>query len=458
MVLGTSDTADLLNVKAFRSMALGQCILGPPDRRDGECSKGKITALATTCNTTSFRRTATCSILVGIALALRLGYVAYSGGEPMFPDEYAYAELAEHFRSYGAPPSDASRPPLYPALLSLAPGGERWTLTARMAQSALGAATVGLLYLVARRLWGVAEARLAGAVLAIHPWAVFFGAHLMIETLLIALMVAQLASFLRLWDRTSVLDAAATGFLGGLTSLVQAGHLAFVLPGAALVVAPPASRGRRVTLALVYVLSFAIPVVAWVARQYRDLGVMVPIAPTLGANLYAGFEPAATGRNPPAGGAEWPVDPGLTAIERDRALQRLAWQAIAADPPRVLRLMLKKVAVTWNPLPNWEGARKLPYQLASGLVCVPILLGALASPWLAPRGPRLWVLWAPVIYYTALHAVLVGSVRYRMPFEPSLILLSSAAWVSLARGFALRHAPAVAGTVLPTAGRASDDR
>ena len=63
----------------------------------------------------------------------------------------------------------------------------------------------------------------------------------------------------------------------------------------------------------------------------------------------------------------------------------------------------------------------------ASLAFAPVLLFFLAALWRWPRAPEAagWIL-LPIAYYTLLHAVFLGSIRYRLSFEPFIILV--AAW------------------------------
>jgi len=90
---------------------------------------------------------------------------------------------------------------------------------------------------------------------------------------------------------------------------------------------------------------------------------------------------------------------------------------------------LVKLARTWNPFPNvaehrsgrsaWAGAI---YSLA---LFVLAFVGALRL-WRNRRG-QLALLLAPVLYFSLVHMVYVGSVRYRVPLMPLLAVVGCAA-------------------------------
>lgn len=415
------------------------------------------------------------SVMFALALALRLGYLAWSKGAPEFPDEADYRRLAEPIRASGMhPSSDMTRPPLYPQILAHLP---RWDsdcfgddCAPLVLNALLGAFSVVLLArLTIRFPDSSATGRLSALLLAFHPFLVFFSAHTLIESALVTLMLGQLVMLdaaahtrtdlgLLLW----LCGLAVAGWLASLTTFLHAGHLGFAVLGAPLAGALLAA-GRRPDRAKTHwrwaVFFFGASMWSggfvirseqqWkqIIRVSVEAGGFVPVTTKLGTDLYEAFGPEATGRTRKDKIA-WPPEghPGMSEVERDLQLRRLAWDCIKDDPARAVWLGVKKVAYTWNPFPNWEGAAKWYYWVASGVVCLPIILGALLSPFILRGVPRrtLAILWAPILYYTALHFVFVGSVRYRMAFEPCLIVLAAATWVAVwnrARGTGRSPAP-----------------
>ncbi|HLQ46788.1 MAG TPA: hypothetical protein VK137_18735, partial [Planctomycetaceae bacterium] len=58
---------------------------------------------------------------------------------------------------------------------------------------------------------------------------------------------------------------------------------------------------------------------------------------------------------------------------------------------------------------------------------VPVLGLALRGWWLSRARPWTWLLtFGPILYFAAIHAVFVGSLRYRLPAEYPLCVLAAA--------------------------------
>lgn len=239
---------------------------------------------------------------------------------------------------------------------------------------------------------------------------------------------------------------------------------------------PPALHLRRRTLCGAgLVLAGWVAVMApWWIRNAHVFGSFVPFSTMSGFTLWEATGPGADGGpnhdkvvfpegyallvSLPKAGRLWPPErehpeygrhPRGTAILTDRAetslffgsaadVERKADRMLRAelraewrrDPVRILRLSGNKFLRTWSPLPNWEGAGRLRYRLAMLFSYVPVLLLAGYASWRCRRRWReVGGLWIPVIYLALLHAVVMGSIRYRHPALGGLIVLAAAGLV-----------------------------
>ncbi len=84
---------------------------------------------------------------------------------------------------------------------------------------------------------------------------------------------------------------------------------------------------------------------------------------------------------------------------------------------------------TWNVWPNEPALRSWPARLAIVGTYVPLLALGLAGVWRFTRRGWPYVLaWLPAVYFTLLHCVFVGSIRYREPAMLALMVLA-AGWL-----------------------------
>ncbi len=124
----------------------------------------------------------------------------------------------------------------------------------------------------------------------------------------------------------------------------------------------------------------------------------------------------------------------MDEVERDAFLSQQAHQWIRAHPIQSLKLMGIKILRTWSPFPlsNEYGSRPL-YVVIGLCYGVPFDLLILLGLWKGklPRTAKVLLL-IPAIYFTGIHALSVGSLRYRIPFEPPMAVIAGS-WAFYAR-------------------------
>ena len=175
-------------------------------------------------------------------------------------------------------------------------------------------------------------------------------------------------------------------------------------------------------------------------RNYNLAGCFVPTTLTVGASLYDGLNPAATGASdmsfmpqfeeqqlladntssiPPAGLFEDRLDTRL----RDASL---AWAR--QNPGRVGQLAIIKLGRMWNIWPNEAAFRSLLAWLIVAATYLPLMLLAAVGAWrFVPRGWPYVLCLLPATYFSLLHIVFVGSIRYRQPALLALMVLAGGA-------------------------------
>jgi 4-amino-4-deoxy-L-arabinose transferase-like glycosyltransferase len=399
-----------------------------------------------------------------MALVLRAGWVGLqsqrSGSAFEFDDEGLHWALASNLVHTGQMVTDdgrfAARMPLYPLFLAIFAGaGESGILIARLVQALLGAATVWLVYRVARDALGERPALLAGALACVDPYAIFFTGLLLSEVLFTLIAVAlTAAAWHLLWAPPLACDS--TGRRPAPPQQPVRHHtcqtaLALAVLGAAAVFTRPSALGwivllwlllwfydrskRRATFCLlgyaVVLCAFMLP---WGLRNLHAIGSFAWLSTNGGVTLYDAQGPQADGSSNQGFLARMPELGGLGEAQRDRLLRSRAIEQMTRDPWHVLKLAGAKFLRTWNFVPNFEGYRGGLTAAASAAFTALVLVLAGAGVWRTafgrqPRPPgRFQVLvWLPVIYFTLLHCIFIGSLRYRVPLMPFLELSAAAA-------------------------------
>jgi hypothetical protein len=229
--------------------------------------------------------------------------------------------------------------------------------------------------------------------------------------------------------------ALGTGAAAGGAVLVRPSWALFVpaMLAAWIVAGLRAGEGRAAWRGATLCIAGLVMVMGpWWIRNARVYGRFVPTALWMGASLYDGLNPDATGasemipflRDPEI----WPLD----EQDQDAELTRRALTFARENPGRVLGLAMVKLGRYWSPWPHAAGFRSLGLAVASAVVEGPILVLMALGLWDRRRDPRAWVLLAgPLLYFAVIHAVFASSMRYRIPGEMPALGLAALGWARL---------------------------
>ena len=384
-----------------------------------------------------------------------------AGVQFRFGDSVSYWELAGKLArgepyEYGPDQLRIFRTPGYP--LALAPlfwlRRDPPVLWAR-AEAALFAtlAVAGVAWL-GWLLFGKRAALIATAIAAVYPEAIAAGVFVLSEAAFAPLMVLHLILWVKAWQpqisprapRAEPTSSAALGWslaagvVAGLATLVRPSWLLF-LPFATLIAIGLHRDAWRKHLAIggVMLAGLCLAMLPWWIRNYQVAGRFVPTSLQVGASLYDGISPTATGASDMrfvgdfvaaqrAADSQPNADVrGLFEDRLDTRLKNAALDFASRNPGRVLQLALVKLARMWSPLPNAAEFQSIALRLILAATYAPVIALAIFGAWRYAR--RDWpylLLVLPAIYFTLLHVVFVSSIRYRQPAMLPLIVLAAA--------------------------------
>ena len=366
--------------------------------------------------------------LVIILLAAFVARAAFSlRSQVTYPDSHTDLEVARNLldgKGFVFGERSLLRAPGYPLLLasSLALGG--WWF-AILVQVLAGTATCYVVYALARERFGQAESLFAAAFSAVYPIFWYMAGTLLGETLFILFFAASIFYLLRLRARLKWTDGLALGALSGVACLIRPSHflfLPFLLPFFV-------ARGQKRLKALgLWALAMAASLVAmspWIVRNYVHTGRLVFTTLQTGASLYEANSSDATG-GPGMDTTNWPDEiHSMPEYERNQYLLRKAQQYMVSHPGRTWRLAIVKFRRFWSPVPNDPEQRTVLVSAAMLVSYVPaMLLGLVGLVSSIRRKQSAGLLLVPIIYYVLLHMVFVGSVRYRVPVMPLVLVFA----------------------------------
>jgi 4-amino-4-deoxy-L-arabinose transferase-like glycosyltransferase len=395
-------------------------------------------------------------VLTLAAVAVRLAWL--SRGIRITSDGLVYLTAARnlafhHIFSHSQGATDivptVSHPPLYPSLIALLWRSDAAPLIAlTLLQVLLGAATVALVYLIARDRFSRTVALVAGAGMLFAPMSGYYTSLVLTETLFTFLLTLGLF----LWGRER---AVSSGIAFGLAALTRTTMLPFLIVLLLITLVPRWRKQRRAysSIALVAIAVCSI----WIVRNRVVAGSFVPVAVGSGQNLLFGtIETSLTGGRYWTG-SRWTtqqqelplfqMDQALPEAERDRARARRALGRILEDPLHWLAVRAKqypKFFLDTGPYvldpdnnPALQ-ARPAP-RLLSVLIKVIFVAGNLLVFGLAAYGIFLerarFVSLSHIIlfplYLSAVHLPMWIEPRYSLPMMPAVAILAAVAAVRL---------------------------
>lgn len=368
-------------------------------------------------------------------------------------DAIGYWELAKCLaegREYAIydPPRKVHRMPGFPLVLA---GGIKLfgtnLLPIRLLLALLGTIACGLVYWLTRDLVDHPTALIACFVAAVSPTFVVFSVLLLSETVFAVFLLASLIALSRLaqchsqspatttanWALTAALVA---GLLAGIATLVRPTWLLVGPAFAAVYLFAPGNRRRRVAPAMVLVAALAITLAPWTLRNYHVTGHFIATTLWVGPSLYDGLSADATGDSDMQfverdGLYANPVVPDFE-YTADRHYRKLAFDFVKGHPSRAIGLAFTKLGRFLNPFPNAAQFASRATYWSVGLFEAPVLLLAAIGLWQSRHASwRLLLAAGPVLYFALVHSVFIGSVRYRLPAEYALLVLTAVGCRSL---------------------------
>lgn len=212
-----------------------------------------------------------------VALLIRMIFVFTLQDGFYFADGWKYTEAADHILQFGMYPPSFDRAPGYPVFLSVVYAliGDSF-IGVRIVQAIMGAIIAVLIAQIGRRAGGYGCGAVAGLLWGIYPMGVFIAGTLYPTTLLTLLLAcATLCLVSKPDDPGYTLKIGAAGLLLGLCALTKPivlGSIAFVTFWLLV-----HKRPERWMLVCVFLLTSILALLPWTVRNYQIYGRLVPI-------------------------------------------------------------------------------------------------------------------------------------------------------------------------------------
>jgi 4-amino-4-deoxy-L-arabinose transferase-like glycosyltransferase len=212
-----------------------------------------------------------------LAFAARLGFLAVRGTFEA-PDTAEYRLLAHNvlrfhtFSMNATPPIEAAirRPPVYPMFLASLMTFSDSVIVAAIAQSALDALVVVMIFLLASRVVRHPFAMAAAVFYAIHPGAIANSAAILSEVVFAFLLCAAALLALAAAERGRSFIAIASGAAFGLAALTRSLGVVYLIAVVAVLIV---MRFRKI--AVIIGIAAVIVIAPWIIRSSRLAGRFV---------------------------------------------------------------------------------------------------------------------------------------------------------------------------------------
>lgn len=368
--------------------------------------------------------------ILALSLILRAGYSFYLSERLTFPDEIRYDRIAQELIT-GRGFVSSSTSPGYPVFLASIYGFYgRSFLTVRVVQALLGTGLILLIYLIGKNLFNQKVGLLAAFLSALDPVAIFFTGLLLSETLYSFILLAAVYFWLKLSrDARTTLKSGffwIASILWGMAILIKPISLQLLIFCALVKII--ASRFHKKTIMStlgICLLSLAIQT-PWVLHNYSLCGKFILTTTGGGITLYESNNPKADG-GPGYEKIVWTEEmKKMNEVEIDRYFKHEALEFIRKNPGRFLELAGKKFLRFWSVVPNAKDFQRPIYFWTSLIFYTPVfILGCVGIIQGIKRWRELALLYCVIIFFTLTHMVFLGSVRYRMPVMPFMLLFTA---------------------------------
>lgn len=404
---------------------------------------------------------------VRLSAALWWDQLATSEGRLFrFGDSDSYWHLARDIAQgrpyqYGSENASIFRAPGYPLLLSTMAWIEperNAVWFARVLGCLLGTVVVALTMTATARFTNANATLIAGLCAAMYPGAIGMSVTILSEQLFVPLMILHLQLVNR-WlnsppslpqdsrialpkDQSSInsapILACLSGAIAGIAILTRPSFLLFIPLFAIISFFTNPRKSVLVNLTLAG-LGMSICMLPWWYRNYRLTDRFVPTTLQVGASLYDGLHQGASGGSDEGMKFSEEFASKLTAEENDseqrmestfeyrlnHRLQSAALDWSKQNPQEVAKLAASKFKRTWNPWPPAAELSSFWVRLTESIGCFGVLvLSAIGVIAYRARWKEVYIFLLPTIYFTLLHMVFVGSIRYRQPAIVALCVLA----------------------------------
>jgi len=364
--------------------------------------------------------------------------VLYIMGPDRFPDSSFYTGTAKIIFSSGfqMPDRDIAAPLLLYIYAVFTPLSEYLNNSAyALADVIASCITIYVIYILSHEIFENKNiARMSASIVAFYPFFVFYSISLLSETMYILFLYLSFYFIVKFHKTNSLKYIVLFSITFALDTLVRFTNFAmfpfFILLFFYFALKKDVGLSYYFKILILTIVSYSLVMALWWIRNYEVYDKFIPT--TVGA---AGI-PFYSGNNPmnKSGGGIIGVDVDFSQFnhikdleKRDDAMMQAGIKWIKNNPKDWLVLEAKKFMRMYRITPYAPEYQALHYRLASiftyGVILFLFLFGLY-------KFRCKFLLLSPMILYTLLLTgitmVFIGSLRYRLPIEPFMIIIASA--------------------------------
>lgn len=370
-----------------------------------------------------------------LGFAIRATYSIFFNPDIIFSDEERFLAESVHIlndqtlRTYGG--KYAHDMPLTAMLIAVASyvtGGS--IVGIKLVLAGVSAITI---YVIAMLAFVIHPSRysalIAAAFATFYPFFIYYSSLLLSETLFLLFLSYFFVQLLN--HRTIFWHASVTAGLVHLTRPTVFYFMPIIWVWQYLL------RSVSIKQLVIIIFLFILIILPWGVRNAITLGHFSVTTSGSGQVLWEGNNPW----NHSGGVSGSFVDPKIYLLDLPKNINEFeadAWKKeqavryIFSDPQYFIEMSVKKFMRFWHLWPNTYEYHAWYYKVVSILSLLPIILLTLLSIYVLKKElKRLSILYLFIGYYTVLHMITIGSIRYRLPLEPIMIALSSATLAQL---------------------------
>jgi 4-amino-4-deoxy-L-arabinose transferase-like glycosyltransferase len=393
------------------------------------------------------------NILVAIIIAaalIRILWVLYNGTEiSTAGDAGLYHRLALSLSSGNGYSINGyvpyHRPPGYVFLLTLFYFFAPYVITGIIVNIVLGVASVFLIFLLGKEFFGTTVGLVSSAILAVHPLAIGISHLLITENLSIFLAIIFVLLLMQAFHRpniTGILYSVFSGISLGFLILARPVFQTTILFLPFIIYLIIRSLKRTVLISLLVIVACVLTISPWTIHNYRSYGKLIPVS-TWGTTFACSNTPYLL-ENEEYHGWWIPVFPGdyLTEKEKgeltpndywdlnnDEILKRAAFRFILNHPSEELSIVWYKVLFLLVPRAKANSLPNIIYLVSYYIFLALTLCGVIF--WIRIGGREFIVILSLIVPYILSEIVFFPCIRYSIPIQPFLMVLSALALVMI---------------------------